>query len=239
MGRRPYSDDIRELVAGEVLAGGSRRAAARRFKVSASSAVRWVDWHGRTGSVERRPGQGASRSPLEAHAAWLLDLVGKELDLTLAEIERRLLTDLGVRTMDSSIDRFFKPDLYQHSVSATRGRKLCEPNAVMAVPGSSTGTAMTPRKHFPTGHAHRASVLNTQFSEPIDIAVILAKFDAAWHHAPKNSIPAFYFGFLVPEAPHFDKWLVLAGPHQCENDRPPHEQHHRIRDCLRNQAEVS
>jgi hypothetical protein len=54
---------------------------------------------------------------------------------------------------------------------------------------------------------------DTYFFEPIDIAVILAKFDAAWHHAPKNSILAFYFGFLAPEAIDFDGWLPLAGPH--------------------------
>ena len=113
MGRRPYSVDIRELVVTEVLAGTSRRAAARRFRVSASSAIRWADLHEETGSVGRKPRERKSRSPLEPHAQWLLELVGKESDLTLAEIEHRLLTDLGVRTTDSSIDRFFK----RHKIS--------------------------------------------------------------------------------------------------------------------------
>ena len=121
MGRRPYSVDVRSLVVGEVEAGASRRAAARRFKVSAS-AIRWVDWHDETGSVGRRPRQGKSRSPLEAHAAWLLDLVGKEPDLTLAEIEGRLLTELGVRTTDSSIDRFFKRHKISFKKNSARGR---------------------------------------------------------------------------------------------------------------------
>ena len=122
MGRRPYSRDIRELVVGEVLARGSRRAAARRFKVSASSAIRWMGLHGATGSAGVGPRARKSRSPLEPHAAWLLELVGKEPDLTLAEIEGRLLKGLGVRTTDSSIDRFFKRHKISFKKNATCGR---------------------------------------------------------------------------------------------------------------------
>jgi transposase len=107
MGRRAYSDDLRGLVVAEVAAGASRRSAGRRFKVSASSAVRWVDYHAQTGSLsplrKRKP-----RSPLEEHASWLLELIVQEPDLTLAEIVQRLLAHRGVRTTDSSIDRFFK-----------------------------------------------------------------------------------------------------------------------------------
>ena len=58
MGRAPYSKDIRGLVVAEVRAGSSRRAAARRFRVSASSAIRWVEEHGKTGRLvprQRRP----------------------------------------------------------------------------------------------------------------------------------------------------------------------------------------
>src|SRR2546421_697157 len=106
MGRRAYSDDLRGRVVAEVAAGSSRRSAALRFKVSASSAIRWVERHGETGSVsverKRQP-----RSPLEQHASWLLELIAQEPDLTLAEIEQRL-AQRGVRTTDSSIDRFFK-----------------------------------------------------------------------------------------------------------------------------------
>lgn len=112
MGRRAYSEDLRGLVVAEVAAGLSRRAAAQRFKVSASSAIRWVELHEETGSVRPRP-RGKTRSPLEPHASWLLELIATEPDLTLAEIERRLLERRGVRTTDSSIDRFFK----RHGVS--------------------------------------------------------------------------------------------------------------------------
>ena len=113
MGRRPYSDDLRERVVTAVAGGCSRRAAAERFAVSASSAIRWVELHEETGSVSRRPRNGNSRSPLEPHAAWLLDLIDKEPDPTLAEIVQRLWADRGVRTTDSSVDRFFQ----RHQVS--------------------------------------------------------------------------------------------------------------------------
>ena len=122
MGRRPYSEDVRSLVVGEVEAGASRRAAARRFKVSASSAIRWVDRHDETGSVSCEPRRARSRSPLEPHTAWLLELVGGEPDLTLAEIEERLLKDRGVRTTDSSIDRFFRRHKISFKKNAARSR---------------------------------------------------------------------------------------------------------------------
>ena len=108
MGRRAYSDDLRGLVVAEVETGASRRAAAQRFKVSVSSAIRWVTLHGETGSVSAKGRGGKIRSPLEQHASWLLDLIAQEPDLTLGEIEQRLLAARGIRTTDSSIDRFFK-----------------------------------------------------------------------------------------------------------------------------------
>jgi transposase len=113
MGRRPYSDDLRSRVVTAVADGCSRRAAGERFAVSASSAIRWVGLHEETGSVRPRRRGGKSRSPLEPHASWLLDLLAGESDLTLAEIVHRLLQDRGLRTTDSSVDRFFK----RHGVS--------------------------------------------------------------------------------------------------------------------------
>ena len=62
----------------------------------------------RDGECQRAERGGKSRSPLEPHASWLLELIAKQADLTLAEIVQRLLQDRGVRTTDSSLDRFFK-----------------------------------------------------------------------------------------------------------------------------------
>ena len=108
MGRRPYSDDLRARVVTAVAEGCSRRAAGKRFAVSASSSIRWWSC---TRRREASAGGGVvarAARPLEPHAAWLLDLVDQESDLTLAEIVERLGADRGVRTTDSSVDRFFK-----------------------------------------------------------------------------------------------------------------------------------
>jgi transposase len=113
MGRSPYSDDLRTRVVTAVAEGCSRRSAAKRFAVSASSSIRWVELQAETGSVSPRRQDRKSRSPLEPHAAWLLELVAQEPDLTLAEIVQRLWQDRRVATTDSSVDRFFK----RHGVS--------------------------------------------------------------------------------------------------------------------------
>ena len=122
MGRRPYSEDLRARVVTAVAGGCSRRAAGKRFAVSASSSIRWVELHEETGSIRPRQRSGKSRSPLELHAAWLLDLVAKEPDLTLAEIVERLLQERRVRTSDSSVDRFFQRHGVSFKKNSARGR---------------------------------------------------------------------------------------------------------------------
>ena len=101
------SVDLRARVVAEVAAGASRRQAAARFKVSPSSAIRWAGLKEETGRVDPRPRGGKSRSPLEAHAVWLLALVEREADLTLAELGRRIEAGVGVATTEASIRRFF------------------------------------------------------------------------------------------------------------------------------------
>jgi transposase len=113
MGQGTYSNDLRSRVVAEVAAGTSRRQAAQRYRVSPSSAVRWKGLHDATGSVSPRPRGGKSRSLLEPHKDWLLDLVAREPDLTLQEQERRILEGLGLVTSERSIRRFFK----RHGIS--------------------------------------------------------------------------------------------------------------------------
>jgi len=82
---KPCSLDLRERVLDAIEMGASRREAAERFEVSASSAVKWMQrWH-ETGSVAAKP-IGGSISPLEKHADFLLALIELEPDLTLDEV---------------------------------------------------------------------------------------------------------------------------------------------------------
>jgi transposase len=104
---RAYSADLRVRVVDAIAAGASRRATARLFAVSVSSAIRWAHRWRETGSVAPRPLGGVSRSPLEAHDAWLLALIDSEPDLTLEEVRTRL-RERGVATAASSVWRFFE-----------------------------------------------------------------------------------------------------------------------------------
>lgn len=112
-GRRPYPDEFRVLVVEQVEAGSSRRAAGERLKVSAATAVRWAEQKRRTGRAAREVLPRKARSPLEAQADWLLELVDREPDLTLDQIVVRMAEALGLKTSRSALDRFF----HRHGIS--------------------------------------------------------------------------------------------------------------------------
>ena len=118
-----HSGDLRIRVVEEVTAGRmSRRQAAAHFRVSAASAVRWVSLKAETGGVAPRPRGGRSRSPLTPHTVWLLELVAKEPDLTLADLEHRILDGVGVAITEVSIRRFFKRHRISYKKNAARLR---------------------------------------------------------------------------------------------------------------------
>ena len=82
---KPCSLDLRMRLLEAVIAGASRREAAERFEVSASSGVKWLQRWEETGSIAAKP-TGGSISPLEEHADWLWALIGEQPDLTLDEV---------------------------------------------------------------------------------------------------------------------------------------------------------
>jgi transposase len=105
---KPLSLDLRLRVVGAIDAGMSRRAAAERFGIAASAAIKWHELWRRTGSVEPRPQGGDKRSDrIEALAEAILALVVEAPDITLAEIAERLTRDHGERFAPSVVHRFF------------------------------------------------------------------------------------------------------------------------------------
>src|SRR5215471_20976781 len=104
---RGYSRDLRVRALAIVEAGESAREAARLLNVGASTAIRWIERWTTTGSVDAKPGTGHSRSPLERHRQWLLDLVAAEPDLTLEEIRARLRKEKKQKAGIGSIWRFY------------------------------------------------------------------------------------------------------------------------------------
>src|SRR3546814_17789908 len=103
---RPYSDDIRVRVGGAVGAGQSRRGAANRFGVSASSAIRWVSRMASEGTASARmQGRPRGKGQLSDHLAYLTAAVEAEPDLQMPELATSLLADRGGTAHEASIHR--------------------------------------------------------------------------------------------------------------------------------------
>jgi len=90
---KPYSLDLRERVAGRVVAGDSVRSAAGIFAVSVSSAVRWSQRLRRTGSAAPGKIGGHRRRILKDERMWLMERFAAKPDVTL----RGLLAELADR----------------------------------------------------------------------------------------------------------------------------------------------
>jgi transposase len=125
---KSYSADLRERVVEAVEAGASRHAAAAHFKVSVSSAIRWVQRWRASGEIAAKP-RGGSLSPLEDHEAALLALASEQPDLTLDEF-CAVLSERRIITSRVSIWRFFdrhglsfkKNSARQRATTRRRGR---------------------------------------------------------------------------------------------------------------------
>jgi len=119
---RGYSKDLRVRALAIVEGGESAREAARLLNLGASTAIRWIKRWTTTGSVDAKPGTGHSRSPLEKHKQWLLDLVAREPDLTLEEIRARLRSEKKQKAGIGSIWRFFDRHNITFKKNSTRRR---------------------------------------------------------------------------------------------------------------------
>jgi transposase len=103
------SDDLRTRVVEAVVVDGlSRNAAAKLFKVSIASAVRWVKQFETTGDISSKPSGGDRRSGrVEAHHVYLMGLIRRRPDIPMLEIQERLIKNCGERFSVSVLWRFF------------------------------------------------------------------------------------------------------------------------------------
>lgn len=127
---RAYSPDLRERVIGAVAGGLSARSVAKVFRVSASSAIKWVQHWRRDGRMAASPVRGHRRAVLEPHASWLLDLIAGRPDITLAETRAALAARgvaVSLTTIWSFYDRhgisFKKKSLRHRAGSSRRGAR--------------------------------------------------------------------------------------------------------------------
>ena len=106
---RAYAQDLRDRVIDAVASEGlSRRAAARRFGVSAAAAIKWLQRFQRTGKRGSAGTGGHRPSKVEPHRAWVMAALAAQPDITLAALAARLMTERGVRVDTSMLSRFFK-----------------------------------------------------------------------------------------------------------------------------------
>ena len=113
---KPYSLDLRERLVAYMEAGHSCRAAARVFRVSASTAVRLAAAQRERGDIAPRP-QGrmpGTVGKLAAHQAFLLEIVQAEPDITLKELAGALVETHGVRVQLSSLHRALRRAGYSY-----------------------------------------------------------------------------------------------------------------------------
>ncbi len=115
------SQDLRLRLVKMVQAGASRRAAGRRFDVSARTAVRIVKNHETRGHVADKPRSKRKRrlDPYrEEIEAWL----EAEPDMTLQEISERLEALHGLRAPVSTVSDWLKAEGFSFKKNRTRGR---------------------------------------------------------------------------------------------------------------------
>jgi transposase len=116
---KPLSEDLRMRVVRAVEGGMSCRAAAERFGVSPSSAVRFVREWRESGSTRAKPQGGDQRSHrIEAHRDLILRAIETKPDLTLEEIAEMLKSAVGGSFAPSSVWRF----LDRHAVTFKKKR---------------------------------------------------------------------------------------------------------------------
>jgi len=106
---KPYSQDLRNRVIDAVVEGAmSCRAAARRYEVSFSTAIKWLERYRREGSRAPVGHGGHRRSALMPHREFLAAARAKKPDVTLQELCDRLSAEKGVKADTSMMSRFFR-----------------------------------------------------------------------------------------------------------------------------------
>ena len=123
---KALSVDLRQRVVDAVLSGSSCRAAAARFGVGVSSAIRWMARARTRGDLtpDKRGGNVRSHR-IDGHREFILALIAAEPDLTLAEVADRLDAATGYRPLPSIVCRFFQ----RHDVTRKKRRRTL-PNRI-------------------------------------------------------------------------------------------------------------
>jgi transposase len=135
---KPLSFDLRRRVIGAINAGQSCRAAAARFGIAPSAAVKWHRLWRETGSVAPRAQGGDKRSDrIEALGPAIFRMLDEAAHISLTEIAERLEREHGQRFAPSTVHRFFRRHGWTFKKSpATRASRSATTSSPRARPGS-------------------------------------------------------------------------------------------------------
>ena len=175
---KPPSIDLRERVLAAVAGGMSRRAAAERFGVAPSTAIKWVAVWRASGRERPLTAGGDRRShPIETHAEAILAWLAETPDVTLAEVAAGLARQRGLQVSRSTVWRFFarraitfkkktahaceqeRPDVARRREAWRAGQPDLDPAQLVFVDETGTSTKMARRSgRAPRGERCRAPV---------------------------------------------------------------------------------
>ena len=120
---QPLSMDLRSRLLAAIDGGMSCRAAAARFGVAPSTAIRWQAQWRETGNVAPRPQGGDMRSRVvEERRDDILGLWEARKDISLEEL-RLALIELGLHVSVAGLHRFFARR------GMTRKKRLATPSS--------------------------------------------------------------------------------------------------------------
>ncbi len=155
---KAFSQDLRNRVIDAVEKGAmSCRAAGRRYEVSESTAIKWLERYRREGLRAPVGHGGHRRSTLMPHREFLEAARAEKSDVTLQKLCDRLSSEKGVKADASMMSRFFRRIGVTHKkrpssrankterTSVGIGRAGEPINAASILPASSSSTRLGPK----------------------------------------------------------------------------------------------
>ena len=135
---KAHSADLRVRVYEAIADGGTRRGAARRFGVSAATAVRLAKRQAQTGSLApARQGRPAGSGKLSAYRDVVIAWVEADGDVTLPELAERLAAEHGIAAHPTSLSRLLR------GAGFTVKKKRCWPAKPIALTSFARGMSGT------------------------------------------------------------------------------------------------
>ena len=113
------SQDLRLRIVDLVASGVSRRKAAQRFKVSASSAIRFVKQAEEIGHVDVKA-RKKRKSRLDPFRSDILAWIAEQPDLTLAQLCTRLIEPHDLRVGSSTLDDWLRANQITYKKNGSR-----------------------------------------------------------------------------------------------------------------------